>query len=148
MEKNFDELSYYAHRLRLKEASKTGKSKIQYYINKEKRTIAARMVDCQYDIIDILYKMGIDRVFRANYRIEDFLIKDTYRGVAKCAPEDTWDEEVGKRIARNRLLKKYHKDKTRCLFELEAIYTEILEEIGSRAEYSGERYKKALCGEL
>ena len=28
MKKNFDELSYYAQRLRLKEASKTGSSKI------------------------------------------------------------------------------------------------------------------------
>ena len=37
-------------------------------------------------------------------------MNDSYKGIAKCSPEDTFDVEIGKTIAMNRALRKYYSD--------------------------------------
>ena len=41
----------------------------------------------------------------------------TYNGIAKCAPEDEWDETYGKRLAEYRASKAREKYVNRCIKE-------------------------------
>lgn len=42
------------------------------------------------------------------YFASDYKIKNYYVGVAKCAPEDKWNEDTGKLIALRKAKKKYY----------------------------------------
>lgn len=42
-----------------------------------------------------------------------YMINDTYRGVARLAEGDAWDEALGKEIAYNKMIAKYLKAKTK-----------------------------------
>ena len=66
-----------------------------YYINKEKRTVVCVM-DTFNDVCDKIRKYDL--------KVPDkyYCEKKTFRGVAKCSPEDEWDEAVGKRLAERR----------------------------------------------
>lgn len=66
-----------------------------YYINKEKHTVV-----CVMDTFDDVY----DKIRKYDLKVPDkyFWEKKTFRGVAKCSPEDEWDEAVGKRLAERR----------------------------------------------
>ena len=56
-------------------------------------------------------------------RYADKLTEHRLIGVAKCSPEDEFDLETGKRIARARLLKRYYKKKEKvCLKVAEFAY--------------------------
>lgn len=66
-----------------------------YYINKEKRTVVCVM-DTFNDVCDKIRKYDL--------KVPDkyYCEKKTFRGVAKCSPEDEWDEVVGRRLAERR----------------------------------------------
>jgi uncharacterized protein YciU (UPF0263 family) len=84
---------------------------ILYNVNKEKRIVVARFkgmeraVDASLkqaldpfdygDVMTVLLKF--DRAGRYNMT-----------GIAICHEDDTWDEKIGKKIAKNRLLRQYH----------------------------------------
>lgn len=87
--------------------------KTSYIVNKEKRTIVCIIETrddvskrfCKYDLPagwTFYEKFGGDRV---------------YKGVAKCAPEDEWDETYGKRLAEYRASKAREKYVNRCIKE-------------------------------
>lgn len=93
--------------------------KIKYNIDAEKGIVAAYFIS---DFTDIASELSfkIDKFVGRDKHSDTFSIclrdykvaKKKLRGykfvgVAKCAPEDEFDEEVGKRIARERLLKQY-----------------------------------------
>ena len=48
-----------------------------------------------------------DIVYNYMLKVENDGLK--FYGVAKCSPDDVFDEEIGKQIARTRLLNKYNK---------------------------------------
>lgn len=66
-----------------------------YYVNKEKRTVVCVM-DTFADVQDKISKYGL--------KVPDkyYCEKKTFRGVAKCSPEDEWDEAVGRKLAERR----------------------------------------------
>ena len=80
--------------------------KVKYFINEEKRTITA-----------LLELEESERYAIADFASEECLcglagygrlkLHRTYAGVATCLPEDTWDEEYGKMIARRKAYGKY-----------------------------------------
>lgn len=47
-----------------------------------------------------------------------FAMPNKLTAVAKCHPEDTFDEELGKRIALNKLRKKYNTSKNKRLYKM------------------------------
>lgn len=51
-----------------------------------------------------------------------YMINDTYRGVARLAEEDTWDETIGKELAYNKMMAKYLKAKSK---KVESILKDI-----------------------
>ena len=59
----------------------------------------------------------------------DFEYNKTFKGVAVCQPEDTFDELIGKQIASIKCDKKYHNAMSRkyvnLIYQLSAVITEI-----------------------
>lgn len=72
----------------------------KYIVNKEKRTVVC-IITTYEDRINRLYKYGLE-----NYDVfKMFGGVKVYKGIAKCAPEDEWDETYGKRLAEYRACK-------------------------------------------
>lgn len=87
---------------------------IRYEVNEEKRTVVAVITDTYYDAILMADKMFKNTPFRTDFgyshHMRKYYIKDTYVGIAKCNPDDEWDEEVGKELARQRVLRAHEVD--------------------------------------
>lgn len=83
------------------------KGNIKYSVNKEKRTCACYLENCENELTDSLPS---DKLFVLNALGVLPTIKNRYVGVAKCAQKDDFDEDFGKTLARNRMLRKYYKD--------------------------------------
>jgi hypothetical protein len=65
------------------------------------------MHGCEKDCIKKIHR-AIDRT-GLSFDESKYLINDTFRGVAVCVDEDEYSREVGEKIAKSRLLDKYHK---------------------------------------
>lgn len=66
-----------------------------YYVNKEKRTVVC-VINTFNDVCDKIIKYGL------KVPVKHCCEKKVFRGVAKCSPEDEWDEAVGRRLAERR----------------------------------------------
>ena len=94
------------------------KMSIRYVVNKEKRTCVALLENIEFDAINKINKMCLkDARFTDHANMYAYVCRDSkyvmpnkFVGVAKCSFEDNWDEEVGKRVAREKLLDKYHNE--------------------------------------
>lgn len=79
--------------------------------------VIAMMDGCGLDaIFDLMDKTAID--FIDKDEIMPFLMKDTYKGVAYCSIDDTFDLKQGMHIARDRMLAKYYKGKRKVFKNL------------------------------
>ena len=81
------------------------KNEVCYFIDKEKRTIVCKITGCANIARTRLNKLAphFDH-YGDDY--ENFLIPNEFVGVAKCAPEDEWNEEFGMKLALNRAKRK------------------------------------------
>lgn len=73
-------------------------SDIEFYVNKKKGTVACKLSNCSSIAINRIYRYT-DNVIRWIAKPDRYLIDDVYLGIAKCAPEDSFDEEYGKKVA-------------------------------------------------
>lgn len=78
---------------------------VKYYVNRDKRTVVCILSGCRWNATNRILK------YVRNYEsfvnpYGEFRIKDEYVGIAKCSPEDTWDEDYGQRLAFARARKK------------------------------------------
>lgn len=80
----------------------------KYFVNKEKGVVVCKLEDCFDSVIYDMHQKGwpFD---------ENLEIPNTFTGKAKCSPEDTFNEDIGKRIALNRALIKLNTAKRRML---------------------------------
>ena len=93
------------------------RDELQYIINEEKRTVTCIAWDCENDLIEHLLKKSSDS-FTLDILIqncEKLLLNHKYVGTAKCSPEDTFDVEIGKKIARAKMREKYTRDKFKAI---------------------------------
>lgn len=83
---------------------------IRYVVNEEKRTVVAVIDNCAGDALSAIRKMTTNGVFAyAPLFTNKYDIDDTFVGMAKCNPEDVWDADVGKELARKRVISKHDK---------------------------------------
>lgn len=73
--------------------------KIEYKVNKEKRTVVS-IITTINDFSNRLAKYNL-----ADENYDDNIDIRIYKGIAKCAPEDEWDESYGKHLAEYRAAK-------------------------------------------
>lgn len=69
----------------------------EYKVNEDKKTIVCIITT----VNDIPLKLAKYGLADDNYSEDEYDIR-TYKGIAKCAPGDVWDEVYGKRLAEYR----------------------------------------------
>lgn len=97
-----------------------------YYINESKRTIV-----CVFTPDHSEYTTGFEKAMKKVVIESGYAVMldprcpvcymdypDTFEGKAKCSPEDEWDEEYGKRLAKARALVKFHTAKSNYILEI------------------------------
>ena len=57
-----------------------------------------------------------------------------YYGVAHCHPNDEFDVEKGKEIARNKALMSYYKDMEYCMYEISSLFHKLHKMAADKAE--------------
>ena len=88
-------------------AHKGIRHKVQYFANKEKGIVVARINDCKRDFISFLFNSCAQNVLA--YRDKEYdqlLMPNSFVGVAQLGENDIWDEELGKQIAYQRAKQK------------------------------------------
>lgn len=78
-----------------------------FYINKAERTVTCVLYGCCNAVTRLVEKYA-DQVLSGYY--DDLSINYSYVGIAKCAPEDEFNEEFGMRLARYRASRKKEGD--------------------------------------
>ena len=107
--------------------TKTDKTNnIKYLVCPEKRIVVCLLSDCE----DLACKK-INKYIDAAFFWSDFKIKDTYRGIAKCDPRDTFDVEYGKKLALERAKKKRAKAVNKALDKYVAALKESINKISN-----------------
>ena len=76
----------------------------EYKVNKEKRTVVC-IITTYNDMPERLAKYGL-----GDEDYDEITDVRIYKGKAKCAPEDTWDETYGRRLAEYRAAESRKKD--------------------------------------
>ena len=82
----------------------------RYFVDEEKKVVVCKLEECFNSLIcDMCHKgwPGHDAL----------VIADEFTGKAQCSPEDTFDVEIGKRIAYKRAVAKLFRAKRRALID-------------------------------
>ena len=120
------------------------KELVKYIINEENKVVVAVIDDCAMDLIDYLSNVipNSEPVFQAlmNLKKDSTLLLDSpYKGKAKCAPEDTFDLEYGKKLAARRAQEKYENAKLRLL---KSIVENFTSKVQKEVEKQSEKFQK------
>lgn len=91
---------------------------IKYSVIESQRKVIARIDNCENDAYNVLSKACKGKLLITEYAVK---IAPKFTAVAKCHPDDTFDVEEGKKIARERVIKKYNKAMARVLAEFECV---------------------------
>lgn len=71
-------------------------SDVEFIVKADKGVVVCKLYNCSEIPVRRISKQ-VGTIFP--YSVENYEIDNVYIGVAKCSPEDTFDEETGKRIA-------------------------------------------------
>ena len=94
-------------------------SNIHYYVNENKKTVAAVMRECRPRATREFIKI-IESVTDFRFYVPELLkkfsenMKETYRGKAHCIGGDEFNLKTGMKIAREHMLADYYKDYCRA----------------------------------
>lgn len=80
---------------------------IKYFINEEKKQVIGLLAGTKWDAYNKIDKMVRDTDFCVA-ACKKYMMPDEYRVVVKCDERDAFDPEVGKQIAKKRILKRYY----------------------------------------
>lgn len=80
---------------------------IKYFINEEKRQVIGLLENTRWDAYNKVCKMVRDTDFCVVAN-EKLMMPDKFRVVVQCDERDEFDPEIGKKIAKERLLKNYY----------------------------------------
>lgn len=104
---------------------------IRYFVNKEKRTVACVMYQAESDANN-----GIRKYLASNGDFDygwDMFSKmqlpSAITGIAKCSPDDEWNEEFGKQLARERCYNKYEALKLEKYRKIMTVLTSMVDDI-------------------
>ena len=81
---------------------------IKYFINEEKRQVIGLLENTRWDAINKISKTIMDTDFCVVPN-EKYMMPSEFKVVVTCDERDEFDVEVGKKIAKKRLLNNYYK---------------------------------------
>ena len=112
---------------------------IRYIVNEKDRIVVAILNNCKRDAINAANAWTGTNTWDCYNRIDlcvrydnKYLIPDKFTGIAKCSDEDTWDEAIGKQIARDRVLNKYHKSLNKAVRKINTDITRAASDFNVR----------------
>lgn len=92
---------------------------IKYVVDAKARTVTATLEDCHDDVVKTFNRrVGYPLIQEGTTLHKAAQIDDTFVGVARCHPDDTFDETEGKRRAKKRLLDRQHRAKVEAELRL------------------------------
>ena len=100
---------------------------IKYYSAPGKKTVAV-LSGCQYDAINKITKLTGESdmcLFGGKY-----MMPDTFRVETRCHDGDVFDEAIGKKVAKAKLMKKYYK----CFDRKMAMFKESMDRLNTRVD--------------
>lgn len=113
--------------------------KFDYFVNSEKKTVVCKMTVpdnyMQFEVINIINRNQFDERF-LNWGAGETI----YKGVSKCHPDDTFDENMGKRIAKLRAMIQFNKEKECFLEEVRNKVAKLLEDVDKAYDYPWHKY--------
>jgi hypothetical protein len=80
---------------------------IKYFVNEKKRQVIGLLSNTQWDAINKIDKMVRDTDF-CFCPSEKYMMPSEFRVVVQCDERDEFDPEIGKKIAKERILKNYY----------------------------------------
>ena len=126
--------------------------KLDFKINKEKRTVVCIASGCQFDLInDIISNISSENQYTKKIILrglididnDELLLKDKYIGIATCSPFDKFDEEYGKQLAIKKMRFKYNLAKYRKISKLCREYDKIWMVLDNMVSNAEEKTAKA-----
>ena len=92
-------------------AHKGIRHKVQYFVNKEKGIVVARINNCKRDFFSFLFNSCNQNALAylapfSDKEYDQLLMPNSFVGVAQLGENDIWDEELGKQIAYQRAKQK------------------------------------------
>ena len=102
---------------------------IKYYVKPSTKQIFAELRGCEMDALNKIdkYMNGL----AGCWGDQKYFMKDTYRVSVRCSADDVFDEEVGKKIAKAKLMKTYYRDfdniMNRFRYELLELHDRVFE---------------------
>lgn len=96
---------------------------IEYTVDRRSGVVKSKLEGCKFDaVIKILKSLNIQIDDEGNAvngeipsHLELALMKDIFSGKSKCHEDDNFDEAEGKRVASERMMKKYNSSKDRAV---------------------------------
>ena len=118
-----------------------GNLKFEFFVNKEKKTVACVATDednlANREILNILHRHTIEEIgILTNWGHKEFV------GVAKCHPEDEFDEEIGKRIAKLKSLMKFNHYKEMLIYSVIPNTEDVTEHLYKAAWYAHQKQEE------
>lgn len=116
-------------------------------INAEKGVIVVyNAEDISYDMIRLMEKKGIPSLdLNLNWDTikssKNIYFPSKIVGKAKCHPTDKWDEEYGKKLAKERYNEKYRKAMRKALSQLNKMLNDYSEKVNDFAQRFNEKAK-------
>lgn len=79
---------------------------IKYFVNEEKRQVIGLLDDTRYDALNKIDKMLDGTPF--SYWNKKCIMPNSFKVVVTCDPSDEFDVEIGKKIAKKRIMDHYY----------------------------------------
>ena len=100
---------------------------MKYFVDKEAGVVKATIDGCDKDVYKLVLKrMKIAHLFNPVVLYDVLKLNKRYVGVAKCAPTDTFNEEIGRIMAARRASVKYERARLKALERLQKYLEEVL----------------------
>ena len=97
---------------------------INYVIDQEKGETIAYISGCADDVVNRLAKVfGKDNLSEKVKKAAK--LPDEFSAKVQCHPDDTWDEEEGKRQAKKKLLSEYHAKRVKALNRVDKVVCDM-----------------------
>lgn len=101
---------------------------MKYFVDKEAGIVKATIDNCDKDVYKLVLKRAKNPyLFNPVVLYEVLKLKKKYVGVAKCAPDDVFNEEIGRIMAARRASLKYEKDRTKALHRFMEHFFNLME---------------------
>ena len=92
---------------------------IEYKVNKEKKTVTAIMSDVSEKALEAVNRMGYEQSFlyADGMGTSLLIIPDKLIATVHCAKEDVFDEDVGKKLAKKKVLRKFDRERSKVWYD-------------------------------